>query len=366
MDPRSQVPQRLAIVLPMRQKGPLALYWERIFRALDERGMRVEFIPAMMKPLTRAPSSSLDRRIFLPSTSFARALARSSAPVFLCGEYSLATLLAAVAARVRGRRVVILQENSGWSGLPLNRWERRYRRLLGVLAHAFVANTDAAYLELADVLHIDRAKIFRATFLVPPERAVLVQDAGCVPVPTRRPLFLFAGRLIKLKNVCGMLDAAAALRARGFEFELWILGDGPERSALEMRARKLVGEGVVRFLGSCAPTAVGAVYEAADVFVMPSFQDYRSVAVLEALRFGKPVIDSTRDGNASDFVRHELTGLVFDPCEPRALEAAMERAITEPDTLRELGRRASELMEKQTPQTAAAALCEILKAVEQG
>jgi glycosyltransferase involved in cell wall biosynthesis len=176
-------------------------------------------------------------------------------------------------------------------------------------------------------------------------------------------LFLFVGQLIERKNVGSLIDAAAGLRARGLEFEVWIVGEGSERPELEKRAGGLVEEGLVRFLGPCVPAAIGAAYEAADVFVMPSLRDYRSVAVLEALRFGNPVIDSARDGNAGDFVNHEVTGLVFDPHEAGALEATMARAIANPDAMHALGRRASELMEEQTPQSAAAALREILEAV---
>jgi glycosyltransferase involved in cell wall biosynthesis len=350
----------------MRQVGSLAIYWERIFEALEDVDVPVEFIPAMM-PLTKAKWPVLGGRVSLPPpTSFVRALRRSSAPALLCAEYSLATLLSAVVGRLTRKRTIIFQEHRGREGIRLPWWERRYRRLLGVLAHAFVANTDATYIELADDIGIDRRKIYRATLLVPPERAALCREVHSVPEPARRPLFLFVGQLIERKNVGSLIDAAAALRAQGFEFEVWIVGEGAERSELEARAGEMVQEGVVRFLGSCPPAAVGAAYEAADVFVMPSFRDYRSVAVLEALRFGIPVIDSVRDGNAGDFVRHELTGLVFDPYEPGALEGAMHRAIADLDMVRELSRRVSELMEKQTPQTAAAALREILGAVAPG
>jgi glycosyltransferase involved in cell wall biosynthesis len=360
---RNRATSRLAVVLPVRATSALPVYWEGIFEALEERDVQVEFIPATM-PLTKTRWPVLGGRVSLPPpTSFVRALFRSPARVFLCAEYSLATLLSAVVARLTRRRTIIFQEHRGREGFRLPWWERRYRQLLGALAHAFVANTDAAYMELADDIRIDRRKIFRATLLVPPERAALCQEVHPAPDSARRPLFLFVGQLIERKNVGSLVDAAAALRARGFEFEVWIVGEGVERSELEMRAGEMLREGVVRFLGSFPRTAIGTAYEAADIFVMPSLRDYRSVAVLEALRFGKPVIDSARDGNASDFVRHEQTGLVFDPYEPGALEAAMERAIAEPDTVRHLGRRASELMEKQTPQSSAAALRKILEAV---
>ncbi len=364
MASRSGTPE-VAFVLPSWGRAdPPPPHYAELLKALDELGVRTEVIAAELHPLVNPEQPPPGSRGLFLSPSFVPALLRSSAPVLLCVEYSVATALCVVVARVRGKRTIIFQEHCGREGQRLPRWERGYRRLLGTLAHALVANTDAAYAELADVLRIDRRKIFRATLLVPPERTALVREAGSVPRASRRPLFLFVGRLEQRKNVGGLLDAAAALRAHGSEFEVWIVGAGSERSKLEAQAAPLIGEGVVRFLGSQPNSAIGAAYEAADVFVMPSFRDYRSVAVLEALRFGKPVIESVRDGNAGDFVRHEVTGLVFDPYEPGALAAAMERAINEPNVFQEFGRRASALMEEQTPRTAAAALRDILTAVQ--
>jgi glycosyltransferase involved in cell wall biosynthesis len=360
---RNRTASGIAVVLPVRRTGALALYWEGILGATEKLGVPVEFIPAVMKPLMRSRWVTTSQRVSLPSASLLRRLFQTRASVFLCAEYSLATLGTAFVSRLTRRQTIVFQEHRGREGIRLPWWERRYRKLVGVFVQAFVANTDAAYMELVDEIRIDHRKIFRATLLVPPERGALCRETWLGIQPARRPLFLFVGQLIERKNVRSLVDAAAALRARGFEFEVWVVGEGKQRVELEIRAGQMVPEKVIRFLGSCRPEAIGAMYQAADVFVMPSFRDYRSVAVLEALRFGKPVIDSARDGNAGDFVRHELTGLVFDPYEAGALETAMERAIVEPETIRRLGHQVSRLMEKQTPQTASAALCEILEVV---
>ena len=117
---------------------------------------------------------------------------------------------------------------------------------------------------------MDRRKSFgyapRASGAGPP----LYRTPAPTPGASRRPLFLFVGQLVRRKNVGGLLAAATVLRVRGLEFEVWIVGDGPERSALEEQAAALIGEGS-RSLS--ADAAIGAVYEAADVFVMPSFFD---------------------------------------------------------------------------------------------
>jgi glycosyltransferase involved in cell wall biosynthesis len=142
------------------------------------------------------------------------------------------------------------------------------------------------------------------------------------------------------------------------------VGDGPERRLLERRGYNLVVDRVVRFLGAFPNTAIGSLYEVADVFVMPSLHDYRSVAVLEALRFGKPVIDSAYDGNAGDSVRDGINGFIFDPLVPASLETAMERFISQPDIAQDFGQRSASVMDKHTPQAAASALRDVLSAVQ--
>jgi glycosyltransferase involved in cell wall biosynthesis len=350
-----------------KRPSRIPLYWLRILEALNELDIPVEVIGAEVRTLAKRRQFSSRGRAVLPSAASVCVLLRSSAPVFLCVEHGVTTLLAAAAARLQDKQTIIFQEHRRRDEPRFSEWERRYRQLLGRFVHAFIANTDGAYGELADVIGVDRRKIFRGTLLVPPERASLSVDAGAPPPePTRRPLFLFVGRLLESKNVGGLLKAAVALRARGFEFEIWIVGTGPERQALQTMAGTLISEGFVRFLGAYPNTAVGPFYETADVFVMPSFSEYRSMAVLEALRFGTPVIDSLRDGNAGDSVRHELTGLVFDPGVWGALEGAMERAITETETWRKMGQRGAAMLEAQTPRMAAAALRDVLSAVQAG
>jgi glycosyltransferase involved in cell wall biosynthesis len=355
---------KLAVVMATwNAPRPTPLYWTSVLDALAREGIDIEVIRASVKPLIRENEPPPGRRAYVPSMTYVHALLSSSAQTFLCVEYGIATVLCIALARTRRRRVIIFQEHCGRRGVPLARWERTYRRMLGKLSNGVVANTDAAFREIVEDLHIDRRKAFRASILVPPDRATLKLPGGLVPDPRCRPLFLFVGRLVQLKNVDGLLDAASTLRAKGLDFELWIVGDGPERQKLETDAADLTREGLVRFLGWWEPSTIGALYEHADVFVMPSFRDYRSVAVLEALRFGTPVIDSIHDGNTGDLVKHETTGLVFDPHDPDALSAAMARAVTEPQTVRVLGHAAAAAMEKQTPQLAATALRDILELV---
>ena len=283
--------------------------------------------------------------------------------MFLCVEYGVATFVTVLVARARRKCVVIFQEHQRPSSRSRPGWETLYRRCLCSLADAVIANTDAAYSELVKTMRLHPDRVFRATLLVPPERSALLQGSPPVPKATHRPVLLFVGRLVPLKNVGSLLDAARR-RTATHTFELWIVGEGPERAALEQRHPELIANGTVRFLGPIRNDAIGHVYEAVDVLVMPSLDDYRSVAVLEAVRFGTPVVDSKYDGNVGDVIHDEQTGLVFDPHEPGSLDAVLERALRDPAALRDLGASAERALVHHTPQTAAATLRDILDAVQ--
>lgn len=294
------------------------------------------------------------------SFRFLAGLARSRKGVVVCTEYGPETLLTLLTMKLRGQPTLVLQEHIGRGGTPLSSFDLRYRRVIGRLANGFVANTAAARDEIVRLLRVDPTKVFEVMYLVPPERAELCMTPLSLEPPQRRPLFLYLGQLIVAKNVQLLLEAARLLRDEGREFEVWIGGEGPDGRRLKEVTRQLALEAVVRFLGSVAYSSIGYVYEASDVFVMPSHRDYRSVAVLEAMRFGKPVLDSARDGNAHDTARDGFNALIFDPADARQLADCMREFTLTPGLALEMGARSAEILENHTPDSAALGLRDVV------
>src|ERR1700735_2203764 len=66
------------------------------------------------------------------------------------------------------------------------------------------------------------------------------------------PVFVFLGRLVSTKGVRVLIEAAGLLSAKNREFEVRIIGDGPERRELEKRVSDLGAQSCVQFLGSVA------------------------------------------------------------------------------------------------------------------
>ena len=105
---------------------------------------------------------------------------------------------------------------------------------------------------------------------------------------------------------------------------LLVAGDGPERQALELRARELGIDGRARFLGSVPRDGVLRLFRAADASVLSSSWENLPHTVLEALAVGSPVI-ATAVGGVPEVVRDEENGLLVPARDPAALADAIRR-----------------------------------------
>ncbi len=123
------------------------------------------------------------------------------------------------------------------------------------------------------------------------------------PLPRRSPTFdgkpcvLFVGRLQARKRIDNLLQACAAL-PREIQPRLVIVGDGPERLALESLATKIYP--AAEFVGAKHGAELAPYFSAADLFVLPGTG---GLAVQEAMSYGLPVIMGQGDGTNDDLVR---------------------------------------------------------------
>lgn len=139
-------------------------------------------------------------------------------------------------------------------------------------------------------------------------------------------LILTVARLTAQKSLDTLIDALAILRGRGIDTRLEIIGDGPERTALEQYARDLHLQGRVEFLGELPPKDLPAHYAACAVFVLPSVREGMGLVLAEALLCGAPVV-AANFGGVTDIVRDGETGLLFPARDARALAVAIERLL---------------------------------------
>ena len=148
------------------------------------------------------------------------------------------------------------------------------------------------------------------------------------------------GRLWRQKNPdCFVTAAAQVVRNTGADVRFFLLGDGELRESLEQRIAELGLGDRVRILGWRED--VPEVLPALDLFVLPSRWEGLSLAILEALSCGLPVVVSDIPGNR-DLVEIERDGLTFPDDDAQALAAALLRLSSDEMLRLEFGRAGRE------------------------
>jgi glycosyltransferase involved in cell wall biosynthesis len=184
-------------------------------------------------------------------------------------------------------------------------------------------------------LGFPREKIFVAHNSVSPAPGRKLDDR---PQTINRATILFVGRLQARKRVDHLLRACAEMEAKP---RLIVIGDGPERAALDILAKEVYP--AAEFVGAKHGAETHPYFAAADLFVLPGTG---GLAVQEAMSHGLPVIVAKGDGTQDDLVR-EGNGWQIQPEDYGALVAAMKNALSDVGRLREMGKESFRIVSEE-------------------
>ena len=268
-----------------------------------------------------------------------RRLLRHGAYDAVVGTGPVANALVSLARGRRGPRTLIMEQNDPFIDRRRS-WNRRFgwtfRR-----ADAVVVHTDALAAEVRRVGWYPREVVVLPNALDP-------DVPTTAPLDDRPPVVCAIGRLVPQKGFDDLLDAFAhlavaptAIGSDGFEgWSLCIVGDGPERVALERRAAASGIAERVRFVGLHPEPWTFA--EAAAIFVLSSRHEGFGNVILEAMAAGCAVIVSDCRFGPPEIVRHDVDGLVYPTGDVAALAEAIGTLVHDPGRRRHLaeaGRR---------------------------
>ncbi|MFG1686369.1 glycosyltransferase [Nonomuraea sp. NPDC049269] len=172
---------------------------------------------------------------------------------------------------------------------------------------------------------------------VPPEKIAVVYNGLSLPpceeaaqLDTTAPVLLTIANLYPYKGHRYLLESMALLRERGVKCMLALVGEGPERAALESQARRLDID--VQFLGR--RTDVSALLARAEVVVHPGLADGLCNAIMEAMAAGKPIVAADAGGNRELL---DGRGLLVPPRDPHQMADAVELLLTDRPRAERLG-----------------------------
>ena len=160
-------------------------------------------------------------------------------------------------------------------------------------------------------------------------------------LPDKRTV-LYVGRIEPLKGLDILLRAIALLND-GAGANLLIVGGSPEKDVelerLNTLADKLDISDIVTFTGSVDQKQLPNYYNAADVFVLPSWYESFGLAALEAMSCGTPVVVS-RVGGLTTFVEHGKSGYLVPWRCPEAFARSLEILLENPSLRKAMGNAA--------------------------
>lgn len=340
----------MKIALVTRRYPPLIGGAERVLSylapALSQQGSEVTVVTSEIPgtdttktdqesavPIVRLPTSS---RRFLGTIVYMRSLRRwltdHRPDVIYVSMLKHDAYVAVEVGQRLGIPVVLRPEGAGDTGdLAWQKWGRFGRRIGKKCkqADAFVAISPAIRAELVAEGY-DEARIHDVPNGVP------LPVTEWTPANSQRAVFV--GRLAPEKNLESLLDAWRIVLNNHRGSSLLLIGDGPERSKLEAKAKSLKFDGgTIQFLGTIADPShwLGT----SDLFVLPSKEEGMSIALLEAMARGIPIVASDIPGNRR-LISHQVHGRLASPDQPMALAAAILAQWAEPEAAAQMAAEA--------------------------
>lgn len=228
-------------------------------------------------------------------------------------------IAAAWLGRCLGKPVIITARGSDVSELPRYAVPRRLIQHAVMAADGLVAVSQAirdALLALG--APADRVAVLRngvdTTLFRPTRREQMRQRLGL-----HNPTLLSVGHLIERKGHHHVIRAMALLP----RYRLLIVGEGPERNALQTLAARLGVSDRVHLLGVLPHTELAGLYSAADALVLASSREGWANVLLEAMACGTPVLASNVWGNP-EVVRDRAAGRVLTATTPEAIASGVK------------------------------------------
>jgi glycosyltransferase involved in cell wall biosynthesis len=142
------------------------------------------------------------------------------------------------------------------------------------------------------------------------------------------PCVLFVGSLIPRKGLPFLVEAAKKVVRAQSDTTFLIVGDGPLRNQLYDSLRTANLSGSFKFLGNVKDKVLPAIYNCADVFVLPSIQEGQGIVLLESQASGKPVV-AFDIGGVNEAIQNKVTGLLVNQGDVDALGDALLKLLTD-------------------------------------
>lgn len=158
--------------------------------------------------------------------------------------------------------------------------------------------------------------------------------------PAGRQVLLGVGRLSEEKNFAALIDIFSRLAPTHPDWDLVILGEGPERRALTAQVQAAGLEHRIFLPGSVGN--MGDWYQRASLYAMSSHFEGFPNTLVEAMAYGLPAVSFDCDTGPRDIIRHDVDGFLVPAGDTEGMEAALGKLISDEQLRTAFGLRATE------------------------
>jgi glycosyltransferase involved in cell wall biosynthesis len=161
-------------------------------------------------------------------------------------------------------------------------------------------------------------------------------------LPHDRPLILSVNRLSQEKRIDVLIDAVTRMTQ---DAHIAIASTGPAEADLRARVEELNLTDRVSFLGFIHDKDLAPLYRLADVFAIPSEAELQSLATMEAMACGLPVVAA--DAYAlPELVHHDINGFLFQRGNSEEMAQYLDVLVTDQELRRQMGSNSLEIITK--------------------
>ena len=244
-----------------------------------------------------------------------------------------ADLYGTLAARLAGIPFVVSTKHG------YNPWRTKWQyafldRLASLLQNRIITISDALGSWLVEIEGLPPKKLSTVHYALDVNR-FRSSTAGELSFEASKPVIGTVSRLIHQKGIHVLLQAFAACARQHPTISLVVVGDGPERSALENSAKELGIDHRVHFLGYRSD--VDRILPHMDIFTLPSFGEGFGLVLLEAMAHSKPVV-ATDVMSIPEIVENGKTGFLVPAKDISALAQALDTLIEDPGLRDQFGK----------------------------
>ena len=330
----------------------------------------VERIPSIRVPLGKR-RFSYDRHLRLVSPSIFRTVRGLQPKALVISEFTIPSLVATCIRRRHQVPTLLLVESDPLRGNPnrIGVLKRILRTHIARNVDWVLTNNDAGRRYVESHLKIAPSRVLCSPYVV--SEMTTLETTG--PIETKaetkraktrtelkadgRLVFLYVGQLVERKGLAQLINAVGRLtKSQRDQCQFWFIGEGEQRTSLEHLISQHGLAEQVKMLGRCEYKDLATYYQSADVFVMPTLDDYRALVGFEAIAYGLPLLHSCYDGAVGELVSEGRNGFVVDPQIESSLTQGIEKFIERRHDLVDFGEHSLKRSKKFTLQKAVESL----------